>query len=257
MMKFAPLVVIAPSTERRGAEFFDYSMTLSDPYPQAILAVGGIPWILPCSANATFVGECVRRADGVFLTGGDDITPGLYRETLPSKVQKTLSPTDPARDLFELLLVNETFKQRKPLLAICRGHQLVNIALGGTLFTDLTIEAKPPIEHRRMDLKDRFVHKVLLEPDALITQVLGKPEIEVNSSHHQAIDKLAKPLRTTGRSPDGLVESIELRTEDRDLLPYFIGVQFHPERLVAKYPMFLELFRSFTAACALHRKRSI
>lgn len=256
-MNPAPLIALAPSTETKGAEFFDYSVSLSDAYLQAILKAGGMPWILPCVGQAECVEEYVRRADGVFLTGGDDITPTLYRDSLSSKVRKTLSPTDLRRDLFELLLVNETFKQRKPLLAICRGLQIVNVALGGTLFSDLKNEANPLIEHRRMDLKDSYVHKVLFEKDALIAQILGKSEIEVNSSHHQAIAELAKPLQITGRSPDGLVESIELRADDRDLLPYFIGVQFHPERLVAKYPIFRELFQSFTAACALHRKQSL
>src|SRR4051812_33718147 len=136
-MKLAPLIAVAPSTETRGAEFFDYSVSVSDAYLQAIFAAGGMPWILPCVTEARIVEEYVRRADGIFLTGGDDITPTMYRDSLPAKIKKTLSPTDVRRDLFELMLVNETFKQRKPLLAICRGLQIVNVALGGTLYTDL------------------------------------------------------------------------------------------------------------------------
>jgi putative glutamine amidotransferase len=256
-MSPAPLIAVAPSTEIRGAEFFDYSVSLSDAYLQAVLTAGGMPWIVPCAGEAKLVEEYVSRADGVFLTGGDDITPALYRDSISPTIQKTLSPTDARRDLFEVLLVNETFKQRKPLLAICRGLQIVNVALGGTLFSDLRKEANPSIEHRRMDLKDSYVHKVLFEKNALIAQIFGKSEIEVNSSHHQSIAELAKPLQITGRAPDGIIEAIELREEDRALLPYFVGVQFHPERLVAKYPIFRELFQSFTAACALHRKQSL
>src|SRR5262245_23859518 len=105
----APLILIAPSTQRKGVEFFDYSISLSDAYPRAIAKAGGVPWILSCTASPDLIAESVRRSDGVFLTGGDDVDPKLYRSRLSPRLKKTLSVADPARDLTELLLIQETF----------------------------------------------------------------------------------------------------------------------------------------------------
>jgi putative glutamine amidotransferase len=255
-MKTAPLILIAPATEEKGYEFYDYSISLSEPYLDAILSAGGLPVVMPCAPSEKIIAEYVRRADGVLLTGGDDVRPELYTDKLPEKLRKTVGHTDPKRDLQETLLIKETFAQRKPLLAICRGHQILNAALGGTLTVDIASQVKTPINHSRLEHKDQLVHQVKLEGGSLLSQIFGRIEVEVNSSHHQAVDKLAGPLRATGKSPDGVIEACELKREDEGLLPYLLSVQFHPERLVRAHPEFLELFRSFTAACALNRENS-
>ncbi len=255
-MQTAPLILVSPSTEEKGAEFYDYSISLSQTYLEAILRAGGVPLILPAAPSPELVAEYVRLADGIMISGGDDIQPELYWESVPPELRKTVGWTDPIRDMLETLLVKEAFAQRKPLLAICRGHQILNIALGGTLFVDIPSQAKSEINHAKLTHKDRLVHAVDLEPDSMMARIFGKTRIEVNSSHHQAVDKLAKPLRITGRAPDGIVECIELRHEDAELMPYLLAVQFHPERLFRAHPEFVGLFRSFTEAAFLNRDSS-
>lgn len=252
-MDIAPLILVSPSTEKKGAEFYDYSVTLSDAYARAVLSAGGLPWILPCAPAPKFVAECVRRADGLLLTGGDDIQPSLYQSEVPEELGKTVTCTDPARDLLETMLIKETLAQQKPLLAICRGHQLLNIALGGTLFVDIATQVKGALNHAVMTHKDRLVHKAALVPGSLIAGIFQEETIGVNSTHHQAVDKVAKGLRVTARSEDGIVEALELDSGTADISPFLLAVQFHPERLLWERPAFLELFRAFTKACALNR----
>lgn len=253
MQTNAPLILVTPATEEKGVEFYDYSLSLSQTYLDALTLAGGLPVVLPCAPSPKLVAEYVRRCDGVMITGGDDIQPELYYPNVPEKLRKTVGRNDPVRDLLETLIVKEAFSQQKPLLAICRGHQILNITLGGTLFVDIDSQVKTKINHSRLKHKDRVVHEVRVEPDSMLRQIFGKDTIQVNSSHHQAVDKVAKPLRVTGRAPDGVIEAMELRPEDAGLMPYLLAVQFHPERLVRGYPEYIEMFRSFTEACAVHR----
>ena len=111
-MKPRPMILITPSAERKGVEFSDTSLSLSDRYPRAILAAGGVPWVLPCLSSENLVAEAVRRCEGVMLTGGDDVQPKLYANHLPPKLKRTVSLADPARDRSELLLIQEVFRQR-------------------------------------------------------------------------------------------------------------------------------------------------
>src|SRR4051812_34823472 len=160
-MKQKPQILISGSTDKHGVEFRDASMSLSLNYPRAILAAGATPQILPCLPDAEYVADAVRNCDGVMLTGGDDVQPEMYRQDkLPGPLQKTVSPAAPERDLVELMLIREVFQQRKPLLAICRGHQLLNVALGGTLVVDIKTERPSALNHCRTDRKDKIVHEV-------------------------------------------------------------------------------------------------
>lgn len=252
-MQSAPLILVTPSTDEKGIEFYDYSLSLSSAYMDAITLAGGLPLVVPCIPSKKLVAEFVRRADGVMITGGDDIAPELYTGELSEELKKTVSRVDSKRDLLETLLINECFAQQKPLLAICRGHQILNVTLGGTLVVDIPRQVKTELNHSQLKQKDRVVHPVQLESDSLLAQIFDSTEIQVNSSHHQAVDKVGKGLRVTGRSPDGIVEVMELRPEDSGLLPYLLSVQFHPERLVRGYPQYVELFGSFTGACAMNR----
>jgi putative glutamine amidotransferase len=244
-----PLILISGSTEKRGVEFDDLSLSLSHNYPRAIQAGGGLPWVAPCLPDKDFVAESIARCDGVLLTGGDDIQPKIYRKNLPQELAKTVHAADPDRDLFELMLVDEVFQQRKPLLAICRGHQVLNVALGGTLIVDIAAEVPNALNHSRTDKKDKIVHEAKVEAGSLLAQTTGTTTLGVNSSHHQAVEKVAKPLRITAVSIDGIVEGLELRTADRHILPFLLAVQFHPERLFARHNEHLKIFKTFIAAC--------
>jgi putative glutamine amidotransferase len=256
-MNSRPLVLITPCGERKGAEFSDPSLSLSECYPRAIIAAGGMPWVLPCWPAENIVAEAVRRCNGVLLTGGDDVEPKLYARGLSPRLKQTVSSTDASRDLWELLLIREVFCQRKPLLAICRGQQILNVALGGTLIVDIRRQVPGALNHRRLDRKDKIVHKVALTPGSILNKITRKQTLGVNSSHHQSVDRLGGLLCVTAVSPDGVVEGLELAGPARRQLPWLVAVQFHPERLFEQQDVFLELFRSFIRACEPKRKSPV
>ena len=249
-MKRPPLILISGSTEERGAELGDFSLSLSLNYPTAIQAAGGMPWLLPCVPSSEFVADSVRRADGVLLTGGDDVEPKLYRrEKLPLALAKTVHPAARERDLFELLLIDEALRQGKPMLGICRGLQILNVALGGSLVVDIPSEVPGALNHSRPKQKNEVVHQVKLKSGSLLARTTGTDSLGVNTTHHQAVAKIAKPLRVTAVSIDGIIEGLEWEPTAGHLLPYLAAVQFHPERLFARHAGHLEIFRSFTRAC--------
>ena len=245
-----PLILITPSVEKRGIEFHDLSASLSIKYENAILQAGGIPLTIPISSDKKIFAEIVRRADGVMLTGGDDINPDLYTKILPKKIRATIeqTPDGGKRDLLELILIDEIFRQRKPLLAICRGHQLLNIALGGALIADIRHQIPGALNHQRLDRAGEIVQEVTLTAGSLLAKITGKRILGVNSSHHQAVWKPAEPLVATARSSDGIVEAMELKSTAKQM-PYLLSVQFHPERLAEKFAEHRAIFRSFTQAC--------
>lgn len=193
------------------------------------------------------------------MTGGEDVDPGLYAGRVPAKLRQTvtLTPDGGARDLREVMLVDEVFRQHKPLLAICRGHQVLNVALGGSLWLDLKRQLPGAANHRRMDKRSEVVHDVHLTPDSLLAKITGKRMMGVNSTHHQAVERPAEPLQVTGRSADGVVESMELKREVAHLLPFLLSVQFHPERLADRYPEHRVIFKAFTRACAANRRKNL
>ena len=221
-----PTILLSGSTDHKGVEFADQSLSLSLNYPLAIRAAGGLPWLLPCVPERDFIAESVRRCDGVLLSGGDDVQPRLYTEKLPTRLRKTVHLVAPERDLFELLLIAEVFRQRKPLLAICRGHQILNVALGGTLVVDIPSEVPGALNHGRSDRKDQIVHDVEVKPGSLLAKFSGTPRLGVNSSHHQAVKIVAKLLRITAVSRDGIIEGLELEPGSRRLLPYLQARRF-------------------------------
>jgi putative glutamine amidotransferase len=187
------------------------------------------------------------------LTGGDDVQPDLYAEDLSEELRATVKGVDPTRDFHELVVIREAFRQRKPLLAICRGQQLLNVALGGTLLVDIARQRPQARNHTCMERKDQPVHKAALTPDSLLAKMTGKRVLMVNSTHHQAVDRVATPLRVTATGPDGIVEGLELAHSESGIVPYLLAVQFHPERLYERHREFLGIFRSLVRACRTKR----
>ncbi|HEV7927196.1 MAG TPA: gamma-glutamyl-gamma-aminobutyrate hydrolase family protein, partial [Verrucomicrobiae bacterium] len=159
-----PVILVMPSTARKGEEFADASISLSNRYTDAVIAAGGLPQIFPATTSRWVITEAVQRCDGVLLTGGDDIDPKLYDPNLPPELAKTVGPLEPDRDTWEKGLIDDVFDQRKPLFGICRGHQMLNVALGGTLVVDIATQVPGALNHRRMDRKMEPVHDVKIAP---------------------------------------------------------------------------------------------
>ena len=247
-----PLILVSPGIERRGAEFNDLSISLSVKYDLAILHSGGVPVTAPATTDPALLAEAVRRTDGVLLTGGDDINPDLYADHLTRAVHKTIgiTPDGGGRDLRELRLIDETLRQRKPLLAICRGHQLLNVAFGGDLVADIRRQLPGAINHQRLDKPGDLVHEVTLTAGSLLAKITGKRTLGVNSSHHQAVLRPAGPLVAVARSRDGIVEAMELNSETARVVPFLLSVQFHPERLTERYRRHRAIFERFIQVCA-------
>jgi putative glutamine amidotransferase len=249
--------VISPETDLKGDEFDDVSISLSEAYQKAVIAAGGLPLALPCVASRETLAECVRRADGVLLTGGNDLNPRLYRGRLPRALAKTVATSTRERDLREMILVDEIFRQRKPVFGVCRGMQIMNVALGGTLIVDIEQEVAGAIDHKRFDRKSEVTHGARLTAGSMLAKIAGKQRLGVNSTHHQAVGRVAGALRVTAAADDGIVEALELNPENADLLPYFMTVQFHPERLAARHPEHQALFNHFVRACKANRNSMI
>lgn len=251
-----PLILVSPSIEKRGVEFNDLSVSLSVKYDFAVARAGGIPVTAPTTTDRALLAEAVRRADGVLLTGGDDINPDLYDRSLPPAVRKTVgtTPDGGGRDWRELILIDEVFRRRKPLLAICRGHQLLNVAFGGGLVADIRRQIPGALNHQRMDKADEIIHEVPLTRGSLLARITGKRVLGVNSSHHQAVWEPAGPLEAVARTGDGIVEAMELKLEAARWMPFLLSVQFHPERLVEGHAGHRAIFSRFVEVCQQKRK---
>jgi putative glutamine amidotransferase len=141
------------------------------------------------------------------------------------------------------------------LLAICRGQQILNVALGGNLLADIPQQKPQAANHRRTDRRDEVVHEVRLTPGSILSKIVGAQKLAVNSTHHQAVARVATPLRATAVGDDGVVEGLELKRNGSCWLPFLLSVQFHPERLVDRYPAHRAIFGAFVQACRLGRKK--
>lgn len=251
-----PLILVTPSIERHGVEFHDLSASLSVKYDFAVTQSGGVPVTAPATTDRALLAECVRRVDGVLLTGGDDINPDLYAKNLPRAVRTTVdvTPDGGKRDLRELVLLDEAFRQHKPLLAICRGHQLLNIALGGSLIADIRRQVPGALNHQRLDQAGELVHEAPLTAGSMLATITGKRILGVNSSHHQAVLEPAEPLAAVARTRDGIVEAMEWKPEAGRRMPFLLSVQFHPERLTGRHAEHRAIFSRFVEVCRQKRK---
>ncbi len=213
--------------------------------------------LLPPTVEREAIADCVSRSDGVLLTGGGDVEPRLHTQRLPRGLRRTVTvcPDGGQRDLRELLLIDEVFRQRKPLMAICRGHQMLNVALGGALLIDIPGQLPKALNHHQMDRKGQVVHEVRLTPDSLLAKITGTVKLGVNSTHHQAVAHVAGPLRAVALSSDDVVEGLEFKPWAAHYLPFLLSVQFHPERLAQRSSEHRALFRAFIRACVRSRNK--
>jgi putative glutamine amidotransferase len=195
-------------------------------YVQSIVAAGAIPFILPPAIGSARAAAALDGIDALLLSGGEDVDPSWYG----APASPDLGNVDRERDLFELALFAAARQRGMPVLGICRGIQLINVALGGTLWQHLPGERPSRINHDRRDARNARTHPVTLEPGSRAASVLGRGELEVNSFHHQGIRDLAEPLRASGWAGDGLVEAVEGATGE----PWLLAVQWHPEEMTGE-----------------------
>jgi putative glutamine amidotransferase len=214
-----PIVLVSATTVRVKGRT---CVSVPDAYTNALITAGLIPMILP-PADAEVAVASLRSVAGLVLTGGEDIDPRWFNESL----HPAAGPTHSVRDAYEIALSRAARERRIPTLALCRGAQIMNVALGGTLIQDIASQ-RPAIRHPTSTHPAERVHAVELDPESRLASTLGAARIIENSSHHQAIDAIGSGVRVVGWSPDGIIEAIEPTDYDW----WMIGVQWHPEELM-------------------------
>lgn len=215
--------------------------SVGETYVHAIYRAGGVPLIIPPMLADADWASLLARLDGLLLSGGEDIHPRHYGQA----PETWLGGVDEARDASELGLVHAALAERMPLLAICRGHQALNVALGGVLYQDLATQFPGALDHAYLVSRslEQNVHAVTLEADSALARILSGVAFSVNSAHHQSIQTAGAGLRIVAHAPDGVVEAVELPD-----YPFCMGVQWHPEALVRRDPEMLPLFTALVDA---------
>lgn len=203
---------------KRGAAFNHLDIG----YTKSLLASEALPLVMPVLQDPTLVDKVLDQVDGLLLSGGVDLSPLLYGEHLMDASYRY----DKRRDANDLLFYRAARKRGMPILGICRGHQLINIAEGGTLYQDIPSQVDTKILHSASPEQQDMEHMISITPGSELFQALGTEELLVNSVHHQAVKDLADTLKANATAPDGIIEGFE-GTQGGWLL----GVQFHPERL--------------------------
>jgi putative glutamine amidotransferase len=194
-------------------------------YARSVVAAGGVPLILSPVLGPSYAARALDGVDGLLLTGGEDIDPAWYGAD-PSP---QLYPPSRERDLFELAIFAAARQRELPILGICRGIQLVNVGLGGTLYQDLPSESPSAVDHNPPAERTARSHAVLLQPGSRAAAALGATRLSVNSFHHQAIRDLAPGLVVSGTTEDGVIEVVESPAD----APWLLAVQWHPEEMHA------------------------
>lgn len=214
-------------------------------YIEELRKVGGVPWVIPLIPHdPDTLGAIFERLDGVFITGGVDVDPCCYGE------EKTClcGTTDRDRDAVEIALLRHALTRNLPVLAVCRGIQILNVACGGTLYQDVMAQVPAALKHDYFPTPEQpsrkyLAHDVTVQRDSRLGHILGDARVPVNSMHHQAIKTLAPNLAATAHAPDGIIEAVEGTGAQ-----YLVAVQWHPEELTETQPGMARLFRTFADA---------
>jgi len=236
-----PLIGITTNQSQNG--YGQPTVMLMQAYVNAILQAGGVPVLIPSLITEDGWNVVYSRVDGILFSGGGDISLKHF----PGEPHPRIDDVDLSRDSIELNFVNAAASDGKPFLGICRGCQVVNVALGGTLFTHIPDQLSNALDHDYPGNKRTvLVHDVKIEEGTRLAEIYGEPIIKVNSLHHQGLKDIAPSLRATGYSSDGLVEAVELPDH-----PFGLAVQWHPEWLTEQEST-RNLFRKFVEAAGQH-----
>lgn len=239
-----PIIGITVSRNFENYQFYNQNPSV---YAEAIVRAGGLPLLVPVEFPLASIKLLITTIDGLLISGGDDVDYRLYG----GEAHPTIEGICQQRDQLEMELLKGAIQAKKPVLGICRGIQLINVALGGTLFTHIPAQFTTDLVHSTPEENGRssLVHEVELEANSKLGRIIGLKRFQVNSFHHQAIQIPAPDLRVTARASDGLIEAVELADNPFGV----IGIQWHPECLLAIESQ-LKIFKAFTAACKNHRE---
>jgi putative glutamine amidotransferase len=220
-------------------------------YVDAVLRAGGIPLFLPAISDTPAFAALYGMIDGLLLTGGVDVDPARYGAAPHEK----LGTVDAARDAAEILLIDWAMRDQLPILGICRGLQVLNVALGGSLYQDIAAELGHGDGHIGSVAARNWsaaAHDLTIDADSRTARALGTLELTTNSLHHQAVREVAAPLKVVGRAPDGIVEALE----KPDAGHFVVAVQSHPEALQdGADPRWRGLFHDFIVECRQYREQ--
>lgn len=208
-------------------------------YAEAVWGAGGEVLFLPCNPDKSNCKQLVDLVDGLIAPGGHDVDPAFYGEEKLDVCGELFR----FEDEYDMELIRETVKQGKPVLGICRGMQIINVLFGGSLYQDLPTQYSKEIIHTRAENVKESFHTVNIEPDSYLGKMIGEfVDVTVNTSHHQAVKRVAEGFTVTAKAPDGTIEAIE--NEDASVL----AVQWHPERLQYE-EIYRKLMKDFVDRC--------
>jgi putative glutamine amidotransferase len=213
-----PLIGITMNLEAQPSRNMNI---LDQDYGKAVWKAGGIP--VPILGIDETISELVKHLDGFLFSGGDDLHPLLYREKPLASARLTFSPD--ARSRFEIDLFKAVAKAKKPVLAICHGAQLVNVALGGKLYQDIAMQIRRPIQHSPVKAGEKVFHDIDILEGTLLYRIMGAPRIRVRSSHHQSVKNPGRGLHLSAVAHDKVIEALEPRSSQ-----FLLAVQWHPEK---------------------------
>lgn len=211
-------------------------------YVHAVESAGGVPILIPMLKDPDILNVLLARLDGLLLTGGTDVHPDRYGEVIHPLTEEA----DPELDEFEITLASWALKEDIPILGVCRGMQILNIILGGSLYQDISDQYPNSLQHSNRSLpRTHLAHRVIIEPGSRMEQALGVQEVLVNSLHHQAVKVPGKGVRISGFADDGIAELLEVPG-----YRFVMAAQSHPEEIYTMVPAFARLFSAFVHACS-------
>ncbi len=252
-MQPRPVIGITTQTQEAVPGQLPRCWIMGHTYITSLSTVGALPWVIPLVADdMDTLRAMYERLDGVFLPGGVDMNPLTYGEERTDLCGRL----DPDRDVVEIALARWALADHKPILGVCRGLQVLNVAAGGSLYQDVLAQHPDAIKHDYYPYtgeftRDMLVHDVQIEPGSRLGSLLGSQRFMVNSMHHQGIRQLAPGLNATSIAPDGLVESIEAPNGQ-----FAVAVQWHPEEFVQRDAATRRLFTGFLAAAVAYREQA-
>ena len=216
-------------------------------YINAVIKAGGTPVVIPVTDNVGVISHILNEVDGLVLVGGEDVNPSFYKEQPAAELEKV----DSIRDVYDLTLIKLATDRKLPILGICRGEQIINVAFGGTLYQDLPTQNSSTVQHRQTLPREVGTHNVSVVSGSELARILGPGNFMVNTFHHQAIKDLAPGFTVTAQADDGVVEGIESLKKLN-----ILAVQWHPEGLVnGGDTVMLNIFKDLVHRATTYKKQ--